>query len=282
MNKICLITGATDGIGKQTALELARKGFILGLVGRNSEKGTQVVSEIISKTGNESIQFHQADLSSISEMRRLATEIQNTYESLDVLLNNAGAYFNNFSTTVDGLESTFALNHIAYFYLTELLLEIVKNETPGRIINVASAAHRNSKLDFDNIQGIDDYKGWPAYGRSKLMNIMFSYECHRRFSDSGVTFNCLHPGFVNSSFGNNNVGFARGSLNFAKSLFAIPVIKGALTSIYLASSEEVEGVSGEYFDKCKPIKSSKVSYSKNDQNQLWEISESFLESIQKY
>jgi NAD(P)-dependent dehydrogenase (short-subunit alcohol dehydrogenase family) len=114
------------------------------------------------------------------------------------------------------------------------------------------------------------------------MNIMFSYECHRRFSDSGVTFNCLHPGFVNSSFGNNNVGFARGSLNFAKSLFAIPVIKGALTSIYLASSEEVEGVSGEYFDKCKPIKSSKVSYSKNDQNQLWEISESFLESIQKY
>ncbi|MBT3518288.1 MAG: SDR family oxidoreductase [Candidatus Marinimicrobia bacterium] len=282
MNKICLITGATDGIGKQTALELARKGFILGLVGRNSEKGTQVVSEIISKTGNESIQFHQADLSSISEMRRLATEIQNTYESLDVLLNNAGAYFNNFSTTVDGFESTFALNHIAYFYLTELLLEMVKNETPGRIINVASAAHRNSKLDFDNIQGIDDYKGWPAYGRSKLMNIMFSYECHRRFSDSGVTFNCLHPGFVNSSFGNNNVGFARGSLNFAKSLFAIPVIKGALTSIYLASSEEVEGVSGEYFDKCKPIKSSKVSYSKNDQNQLWEISESFLESIQKY
>jgi len=215
-------------------------------------------------------------------MRRLATEIQNTYESLDVLLNNAGAYFNNFSTTVDGFESTFALNHIAYFYLTELLLEMVKNETPGRIINVASAAHRNSKLDFDNIQGIDDYKGWPAYGRSKLMNIMFSYECHRRFSDSGVTFNCLHPGFVNSSFGNNNVGFARGSLNFAKSLFAIPVIKGALTSIYLASSEEVEGVSGEYFDKCKPIKSSKVSYSKNDQNQLWEISESFLESIQKY
>ena len=282
MNKICLITGATDGIGKQTALELARKGFILGLVGRNSEKGTQVVSEIISKTGNESIQFHQADLSSISEMRRLATEIQNTYESLDVLLNNAGAYFNNFSTTVDGFESTFALNHIAYFYLTELLLEMVKNETPGRIINVASAAHRNSKLDFDNIQGIDDYKGWPAYGRSKLMNIMFSYECHRRFSDSGVTFNCLHPGFVNSSFGNNNVGFARGSLNFAKSLFAIPVIKGALTSIYLASSEEVEGVSGEYFDKCKLIKSSKVSYSKNDQNKLWEISESFLESIQKY
>ena len=282
MNKICLITGATDGIGKQTALELARKGFILGLVGRNSEKGTQVVSEIISKTGNESIQFHQADLSSISEMRRLATEIQNTYESLDVLLNNAGAYFNNFSTTVDGFESTFALNHISYFYLTELLLEMVKNVTPGRIINVASAAHRNSKLDFDNIQGIDDYKGWPAYGRSKLMNIMFSYECHRRFSDSGVTFNCLHPGFVNSSFGNNNVGFARGSLNFAKSLFAIPVIKGALTSIYLASSEEVEGVSGEYFDKCKPIKSSKVSYSKNDQNQLWEISESFLESIQKY
>lgn len=282
MNKICLITGATDGIGKQTALELARKGFTLGLVGRNSEKGAQVVSEIISKTGNESIQFHQADLSSISEMRRLATEIQNTYESLDVLLNNAGAYFNNFSTTVDGFESTFALNHIAYFYLTELLLEMVKNETPGRIINVASAAHRNSKLDFDNIQGIDDYKGWPAYGRSKLMNIMFSYECHRRFSDSGVTFNCLHPGFVNSSFGNNNAGIARELLNVAKSLFAINVEKGARTSVYLASSEDVEGVSGKYFDKCKAVESSKVSYNVEDQKQLWELSELFLESIQKY
>ena len=159
---------------------------------------------------------------------------------------------------------------------------MVKNVTPGRIINVASAAHRNSKLDFDNIQGIDDYKGWPAYGRSKLMNIMFSYECHRRFSDSGVTFNCLHPGFVNSSFGNNNAGIARELLNVAKSLFAINVEKGARTSVYLASSEDVEGVSGKYFDKCKAVESSKVSYNVEDQKQLWELSELFLESIQKY
>ncbi len=282
MNKTCIITGATDGIGKQTALELARKGFSLGLVARNLKKGESVVSDLIAETGNDCIRFFGADLSSMKSVYKLAEEIQQEYDSLDVLVNNAGAYFSELAFSDEKLENTFAVNHLSYFYLTLLLLDMVKCETGGRVINVASMAHKRAKLDFYDLQMKQNFKGWAAYGRSKLMNIMFTYECHRRFSDSGVTFNCLHPGFVNSSFGNNNVGFARGSLNFAKSLFAIPVIKGALTSIYLASSEEVEGVSGEYFDKCKPIKSSKVSYIKNDQNQLWEISESFLESIQKY
>ena len=260
MKKNCLITGATDGIGKQTALELAMQGFNLGLVGRNSEKGASVVSELIHETGNNSIRFHYADLSIMKSVQNLVVEIKRTYETIDVLLNNAGAYFSKLKMTDEGLEKTFALNHLSYFYLTTHLLEIVKHGNPGRIINVASTAHKNTKLDFENIQGINDYKGWPAYGRSKLMNIMFTYECHRRFEDSRVTFNCLHPGFVNSNFGNNNSGFARSSINLAKSIFAINVMRGAKTSVFLASADEVENISGKYFDKCKAKKTYKVSY----------------------
>ena len=157
---------------------------------------------------------------------------------------------------------------------------MVMDGNPGRIINVASSAHRNTKFNFNDIQGINAYKGWPAYGRSKLANIMFTYECHRRFNDTGVTFNCLHPGFVDSNFGNNNSGFARKSISFAKFLFAINIVKDAQTSIYLASSDEVEGMSGKYFDKCKPTQSSKVSQVKNDQTRLWDISEEMINSIQ--
>ena len=160
------------------------------------------------------------------------------------------------------------------------LLEIVKHGNPGRIINVASTAHKNTELDFEDIQGINDYKGWPAYGRSKLMNIMFTYECHRRFGDSRVTFNCLHPGFVNSNFGNNNSGIARSSINLAKSIFAINVMRGAKTSVFLASADEVKNISGKYFDKCKAKKSSKVSYIEKDQKQLWATTEDMIKSIQ--
>ena len=280
MKKICLITGATDGIGKQTAHELAKQGFTLGLVGRNQSKGDNVVRSIVRESGNESIRFHCADLSSISDMRRLAAEIQNSYDSLDVLLNNAGAYFNDFSTTDEGFESTFALNHLNYFILTNALFDMVKSLASGRIINVASRAHRNAKLDFDNIQMMNNYSGWTAYCTSKLMNIIFTYECHRRFSDSGVTFNCLHPGFVNSNFGDNNSGIARTSINVAKSLFAINVEKGARTSVYLASSEDVSGISGKYFDKCKAVESSKVSYAGEDQKKLWEATEELINSLQ--
>jgi NAD(P)-dependent dehydrogenase (short-subunit alcohol dehydrogenase family) len=280
MKRTIIITGATDGIGKQTALELAKQGFNLGLVGRNPEKGASVVSELIRETGNESIQFHYADLSIMESVQKLADEIQSSYETIDVLLNNAGAYFSKLNMTDEGFEKTFALNHLAYFYLTTLLLEMVKNGNPGRIINVASTAHKNTELDFEDIQGMNDYKGWPAYGRSKLMNIMFTYECHRRLGDTGVTFNCLHPGFVNSCFGNNNSGFARGSINLGKSIFAINVMRGAKTSVFLASADEVEGISGKYFDKCKAKKSSKVSYIEEDQKQLWETTEDMIKSIQ--
>ena len=280
MKKNCLITGATDGIGKQTAFELAMQGFNLGLVGRNSEKGASVVSELIHETGNNSIRFHYADLSIMKSVQNLVDEIKRTYETIDVLLNNAGAYFSKLKMTNEGFEKTFALNHLSYFYLTTHLLEIVKHGNPGRIINVASTAHKNTELDFEDIQGINDYKGWPAYGRSKLMNIMFTYECHRRFGDSRVTFNCLHPGFVNSNFGNNNSGIARSSINLAKSVFAINVMRGAKTSVFLASADEVKNISGKYFDKYKAKKSSKVSYIEKDQKQLWATTEDMIKSIQ--
>ena len=280
MNKTCIITGATDGIGKQTALDLARSGFTLGFVGRDRRKGESVVSEIIAETGNENLHFHHADLFHMKNINTLASEIQSAYNNIDVLVNNAGAYFNTLEMTEEGFENTFALNHMAYFYLTQLLLEMVRESSKGRVVNVASSAHRNAELNFDDIQGIEDYKGWPTYSRSKLMNILFTYECNRRFKDSGVTFNCLHPGFVNSNFGNNNSGFARGSINAAKSLFAINVVKGARTSVYLAVSDEVEDISGKYFDKCKAVQSSDVSYNTDDQNKLWEMTENMIESIQ--
>jgi retinol dehydrogenase-12 len=256
------------------------QGFNLGLVGRNSEKGASVVSELIHDTGNNSIRFHYADLSIMKSVQNLVDEIKRTYETIDVLVNNAGAYFSNLKMTDEGFEKTFALNHLSYFYLTTYLLEIVKHGNPGRIINVASTAHKNTELDFEDIQGINDYKGWPAYGRSKLMNIMFTYECHRRFSDSGVTFNCLHPGFVDSSFGNNNRGFAKNSIKIAKMIFAIDMVKGAKTSVYLSSSDDVAGISGKYFDKCKAVQSSKASYVQEDQKKLWKATQELINSLQ--
>tara|TARA_B100000029_G_scaffold95637_1_gene85693 strand:- start:290 stop:1144 length:855 start_codon:yes stop_codon:yes gene_type:complete len=280
MNKICIITGATDGIGKQTALELSKQGFTLGLVGRNHEKGETVISEIQAETGNESLTFFEADLSLLAQVNAVAQQIKRTYDSIDVLLNNAGAYMSDFSQTEEEYETTFALNHLNYFLLTHELLDMVKAAPSGRVVNVASMAHKNATLDFDDLQMINNYSGWTSYCRSKLMNIMFTYECHRSYADSGVTFNCLHPGFVNSNFGNNNSGFARGSINAAKSLFAINVEKGARTNVYLASSEDVEGISGKYFNKCKPVKSSDVSYNDDDQKRLWEMSENIIESIQ--
>jgi len=244
------------------------------------EKGKSVVSELIHETDNNSIRFHYADLSIMKSVQNLVVEIKRTYETIDVLLNNAGAYFSKLKMTDEGLEKTFALNHLSYFYLTTHLLEIVKHGIPGRIINVASTAHKNTELDFEDIQGINDYKGWPAYGRSKLMNIMFTYECYHRLSDSGVTFNCLHPGFVDSSFGNNNLGFAKNSIKIAKMLFAIDIVKGARTSVYLSSSDDVAGISGKYFDKCKVVQSSKASYIKEDQKKLWEATEELINSLQ--
>lgn len=274
--KVMCITGATDGIGKTAALELAKAGCTLALVGRNPDKGNRVLEEIIRDSGNENIRFHICDLSLMEAVRKLAKELQTDYDRLDVLLNNAGAYFSEFEKTDEGFERTFALNHLSYFLLTDLLLDILEKTGNARIVNVASDAHQGAELSFENLQGFDGYKGWPAYCKSKLANIMYTYELDRRISGKGITANSLHPGFVDTNFGNNNTGTVRVGLNAAKKVGAISPEKGALTSIYLASSPEVEGVSGKYFYKCKQKNSNKASYVKSDQEKLWQITETYL------
>ncbi|HJL74556.1 MAG TPA: SDR family oxidoreductase [Candidatus Marinimicrobia bacterium] len=274
--KVCIITGATDGIGKEVALNLAKMGFTLGLVGRNAKKISATESEIKATADNENITFFNADLSSMDQVRQLALEIQAKYNRIDVLLNNAGAYFTDYGKTDEGFENTFALNHLSYFLFTDLLLDTIKVSPQSRIVNVASNAHLNTNLDFENLQGFNGYKGWPAYCKSKLCNVMFTYELARRLEGSGTTANCLHPGFVHTNFGNNNKTSVRMSLTAAKALGAINVKKGAQTSIYLASSAEVDGVSGQYFSKCRPKTSSPQSQVLVDQQRLWSITEQLL------
>ena len=279
MKKNCIITGATDGIGKQTAMDLARLGYRIGLVGRDEQKGTLVLDEIERDTDNQSLQFFKTDLSNIKSLESLSNEIKDEYESLDILINNAGAYFSDYIQTEEGLEMTFALNHLNYFRLTHLLMDIIKIDQPGRVINVASSAHFSARLDINDIQMSKGYKGWTAYCNSKLMNILFTYEIHKRYKHTGVTFNALHPGFVDTRFGDNNTGLGKNILSIGKKLIAINVVKGASTNVYLASSDEVENISGKYFDKSKSVRSSKASYSETHQEKLWLYSESILDNL---
>ena len=279
MKKNCIITGATDGIGKQTAIELAKLGYKLGLVGRNQEKGRLLIQEIEKITGNESIKYFNADLSVINNLRNLADNIKNEFKSIDVLVNNAGAYFSNYKKTEEGLEKTFALNHLSYFAITHLLLNVLEAERPGRVINVASAAHFNAKLDLNDFQMGKKYKGWTAYCNSKLMNILFTYEADKRFNDKDISFNCLHPGFVNTSFGDDNTGFGKNILSIGKKLIAINVKKGATTNVYLASSNKLSKVSGKYFNKSKRTKSSKISYLDSHQKKLWSYSKKIINDL---
>tara|TARA_Y100000996_G_scaffold156418_1_gene120516 strand:- start:88 stop:930 length:843 start_codon:yes stop_codon:yes gene_type:complete len=279
MDKNCIITGATDGIGKQTAIDLAKLGYKLGLVGRNKEKGRSVVREIEKITGNKSIKYFNADLSVINNLRNLADNIKNEFKSIDVLVNNAGAYFSNYKKTEEGLEKTFALNHLSYFAITHLLLNVLEAERPGRVINVASAAHFSAKLDLNDFQMEKKYKGWTAYCNSKLMNILFTYEADKRFNDKNISFNCLHPGFVNTSFGDDNTGFGKNILSIGKKLIAINVKKGAKTNVYLASSNNLSKVSGKYFYKSKRTKSSKISYLDFHQKKLWSYSKKIINDL---
>ena len=279
MNKNCIITGATDGIGKQTAIELAKLGYNIGLVGRNQEKGDEVLDEIASATGNHSLKYFKADLSIIKNLDNLANDIKREYDSIDILINNAGAYFSQYSETEEQLEMTFALNHLSYFQLTMLLIDAIEFEIPGRVINVASSAHFGAKLNLNDIQMKKKYKGWTAYCNSKLMNILFTYEVHKRYKDTGISFNSLHPGFVGTSFGDNNRGLGKNILSIGKKLIAINVFKGAKTSVYLASSNGVENVSGKFFDKSKAVKSSKISYSNSNQHKLWSYSENIINDL---
>lgn len=266
--KTVLISGATNGIGKVAAVELAKLGAQVVIIGRNPVKTADTLREIQSASGNKDVHALTADLSSMAEVRRVASEFKQQFPRLDVLLNNAGGVFTSREETVDGYEMTFALNHLSYFLLTNLLLDTLKASAPSRIVNVSSDAHQMGALDLDNLQK----GGFSAYSQSKLMNIMFTYELARRLEGTGVTANALHPGFVSTGFGRNNSGLMKLAISVA-TLFALKPADGAKTSIYLASSPEVANVTGKYFDKSKPRKSSAASYDEAAQKRLWTISE---------
>jgi len=270
--KVCMVTGATAGIGIVTAKALAQQGATVIVAGRNKEKSVSTVDQIRKETGNHDVEYILADLSVQKEVRKLADDFKSKFKRLDILVNNAGAIFDKRFETADGLEITFALNHLSYFLLTDLLLDTIKVSAPSRIINVSSDAHKGAKINFDDIQGKKKYGAMRAYGQSKLANILFTYELARKLEGSGVTSNALHPGFVASSFGSNMRGAFRLILRFLQ-LFAMSSENGAETSIYLATSPNVANINGKYFVKKKEVRTSVKSYDKNIGEKLWKVSE---------
>jgi NAD(P)-dependent dehydrogenase (short-subunit alcohol dehydrogenase family) len=269
--RVCLVTGATSGIGKATARAVAGMGATVAVVGRNPAKTQAVVDEIRQATGNPDLDLFTADLSVQQQVRVLAESILARYPRIHVLINNAGAVNRTRRLSADGIEMTFAVNHLAYFLLTNLLLDRLKANAPARIINVTSDAHKGAKIPFDDLQSERRYRGFRVYGQSKLANILFTYELARRLEGSGVTVNCLHPGVIATGFGHNDGGLLSLGLRLVRPFLKKPE-QGAGTSIYLASSPEVEGMSGQYFVDKKPIKSSSASYDEAAARRLWDIS----------
>lgn len=267
-----LVTGATAGIGRATAQGLARLGAHVVVHGRDRAKTGRVVSEIQAATGNPGVEPIVADLGSFAEIRRLAAEFTERHGRLHVLVNNAGAYWTSRHTTADGLERTFAVNHLAPFLLTNLLLDVIKNSGRGRIVTVSSGAQAIGRIDFDDLQGARRYGGQRAYNQSKLANVMFTYELARRLEGSDVTANVLHPGVVRSNFGMNNNSRLWSAMTALGSPFMKTTEQGAATSIYLASSAEVEGVTAGYFVNSRQRRSSKASYDTEAARRLWQVS----------
>jgi NAD(P)-dependent dehydrogenase (short-subunit alcohol dehydrogenase family) len=267
--KVCVITGASSGIGLAAAEKLGSMGARLVLVGRERGRGEAAAALLRRRVPGVALSVHYADLSRLDEMKRLAKEIGALEPRIDVLVNNAGAMFDRRAVTADGLERTFALNHLAYFVLANRLKPQLMAATSARVVNVASDAHRGNTIDFDDLQSARSYRGFRVYGRSKLMNILFTRELARRLAGSGVTANCLHPGFVASRFGDNSVGLFRIGIGIAK-LFAIPPEKGAETIVYLASSPEVAEVSGGYFAKSRAATPTAAAQDDAAARRLWE------------
>ena len=247
-------------------------GATVVIVGRSAQKTSQVVEEIRLATGNQNVDSLLADLSSQQEVRRLASDFKSKYSQLHVLLNNAGGTFTTRQLSVDGIEMTFALNHLAYFLLTNLLLDTIKASAPARIINVSSEAHSGGKIDFDNLQGERSYSSFGPYGNSKLANILFTTELARRLEGTGVTVNALHPGFVSTGFGKNNPGLLMKIMGAVVPLIARSPEKGAETSIYLASSPEVQSITGKYFVDCKVTQPAPQATDSAVARKLWDVS----------
>ena len=273
--KICLVTGSTSGIGKVTARELANQGATVVLVSRTRAKGEATQAEITQATGNPHVELLVADLSLLADVRRLASEFQHTSPHLHLLVNNAGCAYPTRTLTSEGLEATLVVNYLAPFLLTELLLDRLKASAPARIVNVSSAQHANAHIDFDNLQGEKKYGNLSTYNQAKLAVLLWTYELARRLKGTGVTVNALHPGITATNFPSGMTGVLAWGMKLSKPFLLTPE-KGAQTTLYLATSPEVEGVTGKYFVKSHETTSSNDSYDQTVGARLWEVTEQLV------
>ena len=273
-DKVCVVTGGTDGIGKAAAHVLAARGAKLLIHGRDRDKGARAVAELEARSGNPAIEFLAADFGSLAEVRQLAAAVRERAPRIDVLVNNAGSMYTKRTVSKDGYEMTLAVNHLAPFLLTHLLLDRLKHGGPARIVTTASIAHKSAKISFDDLLAGPEYSPMGAYATSKLANILFTRGLAKRLQDTAVTATCLHPGFVRTNFGRNNEvpAWLTPIIKLAF-LFARKPEKGAETIVYLAASPEVEGASGGYYFDCKPTSPSPAGQDDNAAERLWQKSE---------
>jgi len=270
-DKVVVVTGATSGIGEVAADRLAQKGARIVFVARDRERGEAARKHFRAIAGQSDHTVHYADLTKLADQKRVAKEIADSEPQIDVLINNAGAMFGSRQVTEDGLEKTFALNHMSYFTVTNILLDRLKATPGARIVSTASGAHVGNKLNFDDLQSEKSYSPFAVYGRSKLMNILFTRELTKRLAGTGVTANCLHPGFVGTRFGDESGGLMSWVIKLGKN-FALTPEQGAETIIYLASSDDAAGKSGGYYDKKQLTAPSRAAQSDADAKRLWDIS----------
>ena len=268
--KTCVVTGANSGMGFIVARELAQRSANVVLVCRSQSKGDLASSEIRRFTGNESVELMIADLASFESVRKFASDFKQNHQKLHVLVNNAGLILGKRTLTPDGLETTFQVNYLSHFLLTHLLLDVPKASAPSRIVNISSDAHTSGHMNFDDLQFERGYSGWKSYCQSKLAQILFTYELAERLKGTGVTVNCLHPGAVRTNWG-DEAGTLGIGIRLARPFMLSPD-KGAETALYVATSSDLEGVSGKYFAKKRETQSSKESYDIEERRKLWEIS----------
>ena len=276
-HKNIIITGATDGIGLAAAKSIAKKGYHVSLVGRNPDKGKKALEAIIAHSSNENLDFFECDLSLVANVKDLADRIKQKHSKIDVLLNNAGGANKTKQITSEGLEKTFATNQMNYFVLSTELLNILSESNDGRIVNVASNAHIGAEVDYENINSEKSFSAWTSYCVSKLMNIMFTYQLSSM--QDRVSVNVLHPGFVDTNIAGNEGNLIKYIVKFGAKMFARTVDNGADSSIYLSTSDEVKGVSGKYFFKCREIKSSRASYNQEDWKKVWDLCEDYKKKL---
>jgi retinol dehydrogenase 12 len=276
-DKVCVITGGTDGIGKAAAYGLAVQGARLLVHGRDPDKGARAVAELKARSGNPAIEFLQADFSSLADVRRLAAAVMDRTPRIDVLVNNAGGMFVKRMLSQEGYEMTFAVNHLAPFLLTQLLVNTLKSTEQSRIVTTSSRAHQGARIVFDDLQATGKYSPMGAYGTSKLANILFTRALAKRLQGTSVTATCLHPGFVRTSFGRDFAGSPiLKSIFRLASCFARTPEKGAQTVIYLASSPEVQGASGGYYFDCKLTPPSAAGQDDDVAERLWQVSDQLV------